>query len=241
MPGHCARNSTICTFNKTADVLMLPPCLPVHGKALLSSMPCSTNILYLQYFMAIAADLNGRPCKPSVHSRYHLPLCSPPPLSPEQLEDIKASDYFLTVVSLMCRTSKCIATASDEDEEVEAATPTSGATPSSRHAAHHEHHHQTTSRQHRHHTPSPRHAAVAAAAEDDHMPGWVQACLQCGSTDTPLWRTGPAGPKTLCNACGVKFSRHQQKGKPGVKHHPSKKIKQSSSHQPGCNPGSTHS
>ncbi|KAK9864901.1 hypothetical protein WJX84_010909 [Apatococcus fuscideae] len=74
-------------------------------------------------------------------------------------------------------TSKCIATASDEDEEVEAATPTSG----------------------------------------------------------------PAGPKTLCNACGVKFSRHQQKGKPGVKHHPSKKIKQSSSHQPGCNPGSTHS
>ncbi|KAK7859937.1 GATA transcription factor 9 [Quercus suber] len=30
-------------------------------------------------------------------------------------------------------------------------------------------------------------------------------CLHCGSEKTPQWRTGPMGPKTLCNACGVRF------------------------------------
>ncbi|CAH8306777.1 unnamed protein product [Eruca vesicaria subsp. sativa] len=30
-------------------------------------------------------------------------------------------------------------------------------------------------------------------------------CSHCGTNTTPQWRTGPAGPKTLCNACGVRF------------------------------------
>lgn len=30
-------------------------------------------------------------------------------------------------------------------------------------------------------------------------------CLHCGSEKTPQWRAGPGGPKTLCNACGVRF------------------------------------
>ncbi|EPS69651.1 hypothetical protein M569_05114 [Genlisea aurea] len=30
-------------------------------------------------------------------------------------------------------------------------------------------------------------------------------CLHCQSEKTPQWRTGPMGPKTLCNACGVRF------------------------------------
>mmetsp|Transcript_4359 Transcript_4359/g.13184 ORF Transcript_4359/g.13184 Transcript_4359/m.13184 type:complete len:371 (+) Transcript_4359:261-1373(+) len=32
-------------------------------------------------------------------------------------------------------------------------------------------------------------------------------CWQCKRTETPLWRTGPAGPKTLCNACGVRWKK----------------------------------
>lgn len=28
-------------------------------------------------------------------------------------------------------------------------------------------------------------------------------CLRCGTSDTPEWRTGPYGSKTLCNACGL--------------------------------------
>lgn len=30
-------------------------------------------------------------------------------------------------------------------------------------------------------------------------------CLHCQSDKTPQWRAGPMGPKTLCNACGVRY------------------------------------
>ncbi|CAD5173612.1 unnamed protein product [Musa acuminata subsp. malaccensis] len=30
-------------------------------------------------------------------------------------------------------------------------------------------------------------------------------CLHCQTDKTPQWRTGPMGPKTLCNACGVRY------------------------------------
>lgn len=30
-------------------------------------------------------------------------------------------------------------------------------------------------------------------------------CTHCEVTKTPQWREGPLGPKTLCNACGVRY------------------------------------
>ncbi|MED6206634.1 hypothetical protein PIB30_028759 [Stylosanthes scabra] len=30
-------------------------------------------------------------------------------------------------------------------------------------------------------------------------------CMHCEVTSTPQWREGPMGPKTLCNACGVRY------------------------------------
>lgn len=33
----------------------------------------------------------------------------------------------------------------------------------------------------------------------------MRKCLHCGSQTTPQWRVGPMGPKTLCNACGVRY------------------------------------
>ncbi|XP_047333640.1 GATA transcription factor 16-like [Impatiens glandulifera] len=32
----------------------------------------------------------------------------------------------------------------------------------------------------------------------------VKMCTDCGTTKTPLWRGGPSGPKSLCNACGIR-------------------------------------
>jgi len=32
-------------------------------------------------------------------------------------------------------------------------------------------------------------------------------CLGCGATETPEWRRGPMGPRTLCNAC-VSLTRY---------------------------------
>ncbi|XP_009628969.2 GATA transcription factor 8 [Nicotiana tabacum] len=33
----------------------------------------------------------------------------------------------------------------------------------------------------------------------------VRRCMHCEITKTPQWRAGPMGPKTLCNACGVRY------------------------------------
>lgn len=33
----------------------------------------------------------------------------------------------------------------------------------------------------------------------------LRRCSHCQVQKTPQWRTGPMGPKTLCNACGVRY------------------------------------
>lgn len=33
------------------------------------------------------------------------------------------------------------------------------------------------------------------------------SCTACGTQTTPVWRAGPHGPKTLCNACGVRYMK----------------------------------
>lgn len=34
---------------------------------------------------------------------------------------------------------------------------------------------------------------------------FLRRCSHCQTQKTPQWRTGPLGPKTLCNACGVRY------------------------------------
>ncbi|TYJ47997.1 hypothetical protein E1A91_A01G030900v1 [Gossypium mustelinum] len=36
-----------------------------------------------------------------------------------------------------------------------------------------------------------------------------KTCANCGTSKTPLWRGGPAGPKSLCNACGIKSRKKE--------------------------------
>ncbi|KAL3738908.1 hypothetical protein ACJRO7_020310 [Eucalyptus globulus] len=45
-------------------------------------------------------------------------------------------------------------------------------------------------------------AGPAEAAEGE---GSGRRCSHCASERTPQWRAGPLGPKTLCNACGVRY------------------------------------
>ncbi|KAA3485741.1 GATA transcription factor 11-like [Gossypium australe] len=33
----------------------------------------------------------------------------------------------------------------------------------------------------------------------------IRKCAHCEVTETPQWREGPMGPKTLCNACGTRY------------------------------------
>ncbi|KAG4035087.1 hypothetical protein MFRU_002g04340 [Monilinia fructicola] len=39
-------------------------------------------------------------------------------------------------------------------------------------------------------------------------------CTDCGTLDSPEWRKGPGGPKTLCNACGLRWAKKEKKQKP---------------------------
>ncbi|XP_073064443.1 GATA transcription factor 9-like [Primulina eburnea] len=53
-------------------------------------------------------------------------------------------------------------------------------------------------------SPSPTHKTTPSIKKQPaDTPG--RKCLHCASEKTPQWRTGPMGPKTLCNACGVRF------------------------------------
>ncbi|KAJ6525459.1 white collar 2 type of transcription factor [Mycena vulgaris] len=65
--------------------------------------------------------------------------------------------------------------------------------------------------------PAP--AASAKTDEDDDpvkkkkqsqkkaAPAEQYVCITCGRTDSPEWRKGPLGPKTLCNACGLRWAK----------------------------------
>ncbi|CAI0467127.1 unnamed protein product [Linum tenue] len=37
-----------------------------------------------------------------------------------------------------------------------------------------------------------------------------KTCADCGTSKTPLWRGGPAGPKSLCNACGIRSRKKRR-------------------------------
>ncbi|XP_052151949.1 GATA transcription factor 16-like [Oryza glaberrima] len=37
-----------------------------------------------------------------------------------------------------------------------------------------------------------------------------KACADCHTTKTPLWRGGPGGPKSLCNACGIRYRKRRR-------------------------------
>ncbi|CAH8361266.1 unnamed protein product [Eruca vesicaria subsp. sativa] len=48
-------------------------------------------------------------------------------------------------------------------------------------------------------------SVVSDSPEPLNADGTIRMCTHCETTKTPQWREGPCGPKTLCNACGVRF------------------------------------
>ncbi|KAK1356893.1 GATA transcription factor 15 [Heracleum sosnowskyi] len=60
-----------------------------------------------------------------------------------------------------------------------------------------------------------------------------KSCSDCKTTRTPLWRGGPSGPKSLCNACGIKYNkkRRQLLGVERSRKHGVKKKQKKSSNE----------
>ncbi|KAG8045394.1 hypothetical protein GUJ93_ZPchr0008g11957 [Zizania palustris] len=37
-----------------------------------------------------------------------------------------------------------------------------------------------------------------------------RGCVECRATTTPMWRSGPTGPRSLCNACGIRYRKKRR-------------------------------
>ncbi|KAL2329011.1 hypothetical protein Fmac_022438 [Flemingia macrophylla] len=53
--------------------------------------------------------------------------------------------------------------------------------------------------------PAAKKQKKRAEAQSGGAQFFQRRCSHCQVQKTPQWRTGPLGPKTLCNACGVRF------------------------------------
>ncbi|KAJ3044401.1 hypothetical protein HDV00_002293 [Rhizophlyctis rosea] len=67
-------------------------------------------------------------------------------------------------------------------------------------------------------TPKPQQRRTSASKETTkytrtitHATSTPGVCHSCGTTKTGQWRRGPAGPRTLCNACGLEFAKKIRK------------------------------
>ncbi|KAI8565408.1 hypothetical protein RHMOL_Rhmol03G0256800 [Rhododendron molle] len=47
-------------------------------------------------------------------------------------------------------------------------------------------------------------ASSSSLESTKHGSNSIRVCSDCNTTKTPLWRSGPRGPKSLCNACGIR-------------------------------------
>ena len=70
------------------------------------------------------------------------------------------------------------------------------------------------------HSAAPPSASPSANGGGDSPSGPNKACTGCGKINSPEWRRGPSGHKTLCNACGLRYARSltrrkKKKGKDG--------------------------
>ncbi|AEO69997.1 uncharacterized protein THITE_2120791 [Thermothielavioides terrestris NRRL 8126] len=63
-------------------------------------------------------------------------------------------------------------------------------------------------------------AGIATSEEGDQRAGEKKkklklaeeyVCTDCGTLESPEWRKGPSGPKTLCNACGLRWAKKEKK------------------------------
>ncbi|XP_044972592.1 GATA transcription factor 15-like [Hordeum vulgare subsp. vulgare] len=54
---------------------------------------------------------------------------------------------------------------------------------------------------------------IGPARADQSNAGAASArrCANCDTTSTPLWRNGPRGPKSLCNACGIRYKKEERR------------------------------
>ncbi|CAN1814111.1 GATA transcription factor 20 [Linum perenne] len=79
------------------------------------------------------------------------------------------------------------------------------ATPSTRAHDHHHHRSRTSNFSADHHCNN----FIRGGGGGDTL--LARRCANCDTTSTPLWRNGPRGPKSLCNACGIRYKKEERR------------------------------
>lgn len=72
----------------------------------------------------------------------------------------------------------------------------------------------------------------AVSTEMNQLNDLKRCCADCRTTKTPLWRGGPAGPKSLCNACGIRY-RKKRRAMLGLNNREEKEKKERGKHKLG--------
>ncbi|XP_062208525.1 GATA transcription factor 15-like [Phragmites australis] len=57
----------------------------------------------------------------------------------------------------------------------------------------------------------PQESGAARAEANASGAASARRCANCDTTSTPLWRNGPRGPKSLCNACGIRYKKEERR------------------------------
>ncbi|KAK9136343.1 hypothetical protein Syun_015673 [Stephania yunnanensis] len=66
----------------------------------------------------------------------------------------------------------------------------------------------------KHHQQQPQQSSAVVnnnIANNNGDPLLARRCANCDTTSTPLWRNGPRGPKSLCNACGIRYKKEERR------------------------------
>jgi len=58
-------------------------------------------------------------------------------------------------------------------------------------------------------------APTVVGSSSSEFAGSACRLTSSGTLDSPEWRKGPGGPKTLCNACGLRWAKKEKKKNAG--------------------------
>ncbi|KAF5977136.1 GATA zinc finger domain-containing protein [Fusarium bulbicola] len=148
--------------------------------------------------------------------RFGRPLCEVPLFQTATIPSTLAKDHkpaFKPSFNIMpCQYARSIETAEPELLEPPRESRSSKRkykSPEGRRSKHK--HHSTTRR-----SPS-RQATISCPCAREHKvfkaPDHTRSCEFCHVTETPKWRSGPSGRRTLCNVCGLLYAKREEKAR----------------------------
>ncbi|CCT74804.1 uncharacterized protein FFB20_02171 [Fusarium fujikuroi] len=148
--------------------------------------------------------------------RFGRPLCEVPLFQTATIPSTLAKDHnpaFKSSLKIMpCQYARSIETVEPELLEPPRKSSSSKRKYKSPEGWRSTHKHHSTMRR----SPS-RQATISCHCAREHKthkaPDHTRSCEFCHVTETPKWRSGPSGRRTLCNVCGLLYAKREEKAR----------------------------